>query len=77
MTNTEMAYFSIEVGVVFFVLGAMVSFIIVDEIKENNKIPKCQHKNKHTYIDWTAVTCEKTTITCLDCGKKFKTKVEC
>jgi hypothetical protein len=38
---------------------------------------KCEHKNKITTVDSVVVTCETTTIKCLDCGKTLATKTDC
>ena len=65
-------------GVIGYFTGYFFGFFLSGKYKEfKKKHPKCLHKNKHTYIDWVATSCEKTTITCLDCNKKFKSKVEC
>lgn len=49
---------------------------IIVLIRDYMKKQKCAHKNTHTYVESVAATCEKITITCLDCGKKT-TKTEC
>ena len=78
MTPTDIINLNIQMSIVSFIVGVGVGLLIVQYSKEYKKMhPKCQHKNKHTYIDWVAGTCEKTTVTCLDCNKKFKSKLEC
>lgn len=45
-------------------------------IKDILKQQECKHKSTHTYVESVAATCEKMTITCLDCGERT-TKIEC
>ena len=37
----------------------------------------CPHNNTFTAVDSVVGTCETTTITCLDCGKRLLTKTDC
>lgn len=60
----------------YFACGA-ISFLIVSIwIKRILNRQNCKHSCTHTYVESVAATCEKLTITCLDCGKKT-TKIEC
>lgn len=58
--------------------GCVIMLLLLTAIMIKHKIKKsnCSHKNKHIYVENTAATCEITTTTCLDCGKKT-TKTEC
>ncbi|SNB07213.1 hypothetical protein KU06062659_1320005 [Flavobacterium psychrophilum] len=46
-------------------------------IKRKTEQDDCRHKNTFTAVAHVVVTCETTTITCLDCGKKLKTETDC
>jgi hypothetical protein len=45
-------------------------------IKQAIKRINCTHRQTFVYIENVAATCETTTITCMNCGKKT-TKTEC
>lgn len=64
-----------NIAIIAIVVGLIITIIImrVSDIK----IDPCPHANTFTYTDSTIVTCEKTTITCLDCGDKLSTKTDC
>lgn len=64
---------TIALTVIGFGLAAMI-FIIK---KSKITIETCLHKNTFTYTDSVVVTCETTTITCLDCGERLLTKTDC
>lgn len=54
------------------------SLLVYRISKDNfNNIDDCEHKNTFTYVEEAIVTCEKTTVTCLDCHKKLSTKTDC
>jgi hypothetical protein len=60
---------------VFDVLAIAVFLFIV--MNDKISLKACEHKNTFTAVDNTVVTCETTTITCLDCGKRLSTKTDC
>lgn len=49
---------------------------VVVLVKKAIKISNCAHRNTFVYVENVAATCETTTITCMDCGKKT-TKTDC
>lgn len=59
-----------------YMSGVTTAFWIIILINDYMKIQKCAHKNTHVFVESAAATCETTTTTCLDCGKKT-TKTEC
>ena len=62
----------IAISSLVLVLTLLKSYVLKME-----KQDECEHKNTFTYVDSVVVTCETTTITCLDCGKRLSTKTDC
>ncbi|WP_395060045.1 hypothetical protein [Flavobacterium sp.] len=65
---------TLQVALWASLIGLIISFIAI--VKEK-PLEECEHKNKFIYVDSVTVTCETTTVTCLDCGKKLKTETDC
>lgn len=59
------------------VLDIIAIGIIAFLVYKLEPIENCEHKNTFIYVDAVVVTCETTTITCLDCGERLSTKTDC
>lgn len=67
-----------EAIAILLLLSGVGSLVIHLLVKFNlNSINNCEHQNTFTHVEEVAVTCEKTTVTCLDCHKKLSTKTDC
>lgn len=72
MNNYKLDIIQILVYVCAFIYLGWVVFLIKQAIKRKN----CTHRHTFIYVENVAATCETTTITCMDCGRKT-TKTEC
>ena len=68
-----MEYITIAV----FIIAASLIWFLISKVDLSLIDDDCEHENTFTHVDQVTVTCETTTITCLDCHKRLSTKTDC
>lgn len=51
--------------------------IVLVTVSQCKKMKRCEHRNTATYVDVPVATCERVTVTCLDCRKVLSSEIEC
>jgi uncharacterized protein YxeA len=63
----------IQLFLAITLLVILIILVVAFAVEQEN----CEHKCTFIQVENVAATCEKTTIICMDCGKKIKTETDC